>query len=505
MKMRLNYFLYAVLAVVLSSPAYANIFLGTCDGYVFDMSNGIIEGANVTATIGGCSGGESNGCVGSRISQSNGYYVIPNLNVNPGGTISLGATATISGHDGSGSASATANKFQAGRANITLCFAPDTPLLIYMNDSHNNSVIFYWNSGADPFGYSTYDQFQLDSGAIETKTSPLPMNVSYSSHTWKVRTCNSGCCSPFAENSFDIYNTPPFPPTLTDQENTHYANVTLYWTNGSDSDGDAIYHQFQFDSQPIQNNSLSPVAVSGISFGPHTWRVRACDFLECSNWAEDSFNRTNGIPPEPVLKPQGNTTSTTIKLNWTSGADPDNDPVHDEFQFSIYYDFSTNIISLANASPPVSIANLSSFEKYYWRVRTCDSGACSAWSQSSFVKYECKEGEEKESKHEGGGGAASLPAQKIAETIIPSPAIEVSAPVEATRKNVTEEIKKEISAITELPAMIAESFKHSVTYKLWWIFIALILAVIILSVYRNRKEKMDRIRKSKIDDMLKKI
>jgi len=509
--MRGNYFLYIVAFLALAAAANANIFLGTCDGYVFDMSSSIISGANVAAAVSGCSGGAGNGCSGNVLSQSNGYYVIANLNLDPYGTVAASATAIVSGQSGSGSTSAAANEFQAARANITLCFPPSSPLLIDQGDSHFPNVTLYWNSGTDPFGYSTYDEFQLDSGSIANSTSPVSMNASYAGHTWKVRTCNTngavGCCSPFASDSFNIYNNAPLPPTLVHQNNTHSNAVTLYWTNGSDSDGDNIYHQFQIDSQPIQNNSFSPVSVSNLSFGSHTWRVRACDFMACSSWAEDTFSISNNPPSSPTLRVQGNTTNTTISLNWTSGTDPESDPVHDEFQFSTYYDFSINIASLSNATHPVSISNLSSFEKYYWRARSCDSQSCSAWASSSFVKYVCTSSNcttnctsnctcncTCPSCHCGGGGVSGN-AGAIVQIILPSPPVEAALPISAGKPaaNITypEIVREEIKVISETPFEIKASWWDMLEHSWWKILILILLIIFVLILVWKRKEDDD--------------
>ena len=510
--MKGNFILYAFALLVFVASANANIFLGTCDGYVFNMSNGVVSSANVTVSVNGCSGGASNGCLGNSISQPNGYYVIANLNLNPYGTITASATAIVNGYSGSGGTTATANEFQAARANITLCFPPSPPLLIDQQDSHNNSVTLYWNSGTDPFGYSTYDQFQLDSDQITNSTSPLSLNVSYSSHTWRVRTCNTngeiGCCSSFASDTFNIYNNVPLPPTLLHQNDTHSNFVTLYWINGSDPDGDNIYHQFQFDSQSIQNNSFSPVSVSNISFGSHTWRVRTCDFMTCSSWAEDSFSVVNNAPSSPILKVQDNTINTIVRLNWTSGTDPELDPVYDEFQFSIYYDFSTNIAHLINASHPVLISNLSSFEKYYWRVRSCDMQSCSAWASSSFVKYECVNYTTNYSCppcppcRRGGGGIAGT-AERIVEIIMPSPPAEVALPIAAKKpaENITypEIVKEEVKIVSEVPFEVKASWRGMFEHN-WWKILILVSLIIFVAVLMRKKRK-DEEKETGISDL----
>ena len=90
-------------------PAYAQIYLGTVDGYVFYMNNSLVTSASVSAAVSGCSG---SGCSGLVLSQSNGYYVIANLNLPVGGTITVNAVK----ENASGSNSGTADSFQAAKS-----------------------------------------------------------------------------------------------------------------------------------------------------------------------------------------------------------------------------------------------------------------------------------------------------------------------------------------------------------------------------------------------------
>lgn len=505
-----------IIVLIFSFSANAEIFLGVCDGYVFNMSGGIVSNASVTVNVNGCSGG---GCTGSTISQPNGYYIIANLNFPTSGSLNANAVKTIStpGGDftGTGNTTTSASDTTPSHANITLCFAPSSPSLILVSDSHNNSVDFDWSSGTDPLNYSTHDEFWLDSGAWQTKTSGFSMNVNYTTHTWRVRTCNSACCSAYAQDSFNIYNNAPTVPALIHQNNTHLNYFTFYWTNSSDSEGDEIYYQFQFDSEAVQNNSISPVSktINISSFGAFTWRVRACDFLTCSAWGEDTFTRTNGVPSAPVLIIQPNTTNKTIILNWSSGIDTDLDPTHDEFQFSIYYDFSTNIISSTNTTHPLTIANLSNFERYYWRIRTCDLSACSLWSSSSFVKYvcnatascNCSSGCGGGGNGGGGGGSSggSIPIQTVIKTILPesSEPIEVKADKKPSEETAEEGSKPKTESAAPLISLMSP-IKRIVSYPPFWIGI---MAVFIITIALGLTENYRIKKRKKIDEIISKL
>jgi len=274
-----------IVAIALASFSFAGIYLGTVEGYVKDVTGGTVSGASVSASVNGCSGG---GCSGSATSDSGGYYVLANLNLPALGTASMSATKAAA----TGSASATADDYQAAYTNITICAPPSTPSLTPVSSSHNRNATFSWTSGSG--AGSPYDEFKLDSGStVSPATSPrTETGLSFASHTWYVRTCNTYCCSAWASNSFSITNSAPSAPTLTAEPDTNGTEVELNWSSGADSDGDLIYDQYQFNSGTIIN-ATPPRTESNLSVGNYAWRVRSCDVFDyCSSWVEDSFLAT---------------------------------------------------------------------------------------------------------------------------------------------------------------------------------------------------------------------
>lgn len=110
------------------------------------------------------------------------------------------------------------------------------------------------------------------------------------------------------------------------------------------------------------------------------------------------FNITgpNQPPSPPILNEIKNVSTESVVLTWTSGSDPENNPVYDIFEFGIDNNYT---IHLENITAYLA-KNLSSFLKYTWRVKTCDIfGACSDWVSSDFIvclKRECPSCREKE-------------------------------------------------------------------------------------------------------------
>lgn len=351
--------------VVLSAYSASALFIGLTDGYIRDAS-GVVSGASVVVTVSGCSGGGLNGCNGSAISDVNGYYIVNNLNLPKLGGVSV--IATKSG--GSGSNSGTADNTQVAHVNVTICTPPTSPSLTDVPDGDNSSVVFNWTSGTDPNALPTNDSFRLDGIGVPGATSPhLETGISFSSHSWDVRTCNSGCCSPWVADTFTLTCPAPSAPLITLIPNSHNTSATFIWTSGTDPHGmTPIHDEFTLDSVTT-NPAFSPIPRSGLSFGTHNWAVRTCNALCCGS-NSSSFTIGNSAPSVPT-NTNFTAGNTTTALTWTSGVDPDGDATYDDVAYT-----NGTLIGSAVTSP----ANVPTELLIKWRVRTCDVlGACSAW------------------------------------------------------------------------------------------------------------------------------
>jgi len=373
-----------VLMTVLASNVSADIFMGTCEGYVKWLNGTLVTVANVTVTVQGCTTPPAN-CQRSALTDSGGYYVIANLNLPPYGNVS-GTAVKGSAY---GTNTAQADAYQAAFMNITLCESPSQATVVPVADSHYPNITFWfnWTSGSSP--YSTFDQwFWLSSW--QTANSPKNRtNLAFANYTWGARTCLSSlpsCCSQPAYDNFLVYNNKPCRPILQDQPDTTNNTVTLNWSYNTtapcpDADNDSVYFNFQIDGN-ITTNATPPKTMTGIGSGAHLWGAQVCDPWECSDWVFDSFNIYNTACPTPNLTIQDNTCLNQATLRWTSAPiDPDGDPCFDEFRFG-------SIIQSPATSPQnVIMTNTSVYE---WAVRSCDNkGACSPWNQSEFIYCTC--------------------------------------------------------------------------------------------------------------------
>lgn len=271
-----------LLIIVLASSASA-LFIGITDGYVANITaigGARVPGATVTVSVSGCSGGASNGCTGSATSDSNGYYIVNNLNLPKLGTVSVSA---VKG-SGTGSNSGTADNTQVAHVNVTLCYAPSSPTLTPVPDAHTTTATMSWTSGSDPNSLPQHDEFTFDSVLTNPASSPITkIALAFGGHTWSVKTCSNYCCGSSASDSFTLVNSAPSAPTNANFT-VHNLTTTLTWVSGSDSDGDPTYDELSYQNgTSIANPATSPYNITSEKL--IRWRVRTCDsFGACSSW-----------------------------------------------------------------------------------------------------------------------------------------------------------------------------------------------------------------------------
>ncbi len=266
------------------SIANANIYLGVVEGYIKDINNNVIAGADVTVTLDSCSGG---GCSGTAVSQTNGYYVIGNLDTSPGSTVNvdaikddlIGFEIDITDEDG------------LGFVNVTIAKRPDKPTMI-STILNRRTVNLYCEPGED----TNIPELPVH---VIVQSSPLSNgnfniydetgNVSFGSHTWQCRTCNDYVCSDWEFDTFELTNNPPSEPVLIPQEHTEKTDITFNWDSGVDPDGDETYDQFYFNGEITTEES--PVTKTELdTYACYIWGVRTCDIYDyCSDWVYDEF------------------------------------------------------------------------------------------------------------------------------------------------------------------------------------------------------------------------
>ena len=327
--------LLMLLTTIVMFGLTSGMYMGTVDGWVVYMNGTPASNVNVTAHVIGC----SVSCNGSVLSDDNGYYLIDNLNMNPGDTVDV--VGVIGSYSGSGSGTADAGS--VAHVNITLCAPPSPPTLTHQPDISHDYVDLTWVSGTDPDGYLTYDVYQFNSHPeVDPATPPQhETGLTLGTYTWRVKTCNNLCCSPWSTDTFQVI--PPTQPTLTHQPDTHNDTVNLTWVSGTDPEGQPTYDEFFIDSTTI-SPATPPQTITNLSFGSHTWGARTCNSYFCSPWSTDTFTRYNDPPSSPVLTPVPDGNYSCVNLTWVSGTDPDGDSTCDQIAYGPYYPSRSPII-----------------------------------------------------------------------------------------------------------------------------------------------------------------
>ncbi len=291
---------YLLLLLLLLPVSKAAIYLGTCEGWVFDQAGNPVAGAEVNVTVLNC----QEGCFQQTRTDSGGYYVVANLNLPAGGEVRVDARK-----DGAiGSNTGTADSYQAAEVNVSICQAPPKPQLQPVQDTSNNSVWLNWTESKDPDGDPVYHNLKFD-GRIEANVSPpvLKEGLSFGQHTWAVQACDPWVCSGWSEDSFQVINRPPSPPVLKDQGPTSSSQVVLEWTSGQDPEGDQTYDEYWFNGSLKSPASPPQIEKGLLDFWFYEWRVRTCDIHgACSPWVSDTFIKYVCVcPPCPPCRPSG--------------------------------------------------------------------------------------------------------------------------------------------------------------------------------------------------------
>src|SRR3989344_4034277 len=228
-KKRQKTIFFIVLMLMLITCVSSQIYLGIAQGIIFDPAGATVPGATVGVEVTGCTGGEDSGCIGSAISQSNGFFIIANLNINSGDQVILTANYSLM----QGNAMASADSSQFIYQNITIAALPIPPALTAEPDTTNTSVILEWINGSDQNTppLSLFHEFRIDYGSFGNQSSSVNMtNLSIGSHTWDVRACNNYECSSTQSDTFLIINDPPTAPTVQNISDSSNTSAVFNWT-----------------------------------------------------------------------------------------------------------------------------------------------------------------------------------------------------------------------------------------------------------------------------------
>jgi len=285
------------LILILIPSTSADVYVGTTEGYIYNTEGQVVDASDVTVTVNQC----IVGCTQSIVSENSGYYVTANLNLPKQGVVTVYAQKMTALGLEFGQANGIANDYQAANVNVVICLPAPQPSLVQEPNTHDTFATLEWASSADLKGYATWDEVRVDSTNYPKNNNPGSKSLditglSFSSHTWRVRTCTNFCCSSWVTDTFNVGNTRPNPPTPTPQLDTIPTTIDFTWISGADEDFDETFDEFEYhiieDNWESTTNAISPISKEVFGCNYYEWRVRTCEKESeqlCSSWATDGF------------------------------------------------------------------------------------------------------------------------------------------------------------------------------------------------------------------------
>ncbi len=186
----------------------------------------------------------------------------------------------------------------------------------------------------------------------------------------------------------------------------------LAWNNSADRDGDAItYHAMLYrDAELRELLAQSPelaqdpsgmvgwtVPVALTDRAKYYWRVQATDAQGATRMSVlrgFTVNLSNQTPSVPVLRTpaqNGQSSTTTVKLEVANSVDAERDPLTYVFELDSVNSFdspakvTTTVAQSAGASTIRNIGGLLENQSYWWRVKARDGHTDSAWAVGQFM------------------------------------------------------------------------------------------------------------------------
>ena len=312
-----------------------------------------------------------------------------------------GTSASISGHGNgtfyyrvrgcNGSACTT---YRTGANGVVVTVPPGAPPSITVPPTNNtgNYSISWTTSSGTLTAYELFESSNSDFSGESKVYTGTALSKSYTAkpsgtYYYRVRACNLGACSSYAPGgSQAIITVPPGAvPSVAVPASSAASSYTIQW--GAASGTVTAYELYEssspsFSSQTLANSGTTTNALlSGRSSATYYYRVRACNFAECSGYA----SATNGILVDLLAPSAPGTPSFTVNgtnVTATFAAATDNLGVAG-------YEYSLNGSSTWTASGSLTTISMSGFASstlYAFQVRARDGvGTAGNSSSGSFT------------------------------------------------------------------------------------------------------------------------
>lgn len=281
-------------------------------------------------------------------------------------------TATLTGTTTGGAPPATP-------ANVRPGTVTDTSIQIRWDDASSDETAFEiaWTA-ASPIGYSIVS---LAAGTQLWTHTGVTAGKAYYYH---VRACRGATCSAWTGALTVTAGSPPATPVNARLGTVTNSSIQVLWNDVAGNE--TAYHVTWSRSEPIswQTVALPAGATSWqhTGLGPgetYYYFVRSCRGEACSAYTPGVVGTTGGVNP-PALPENlraGNTTATSIQILWD---DASGDETGFEVAWTPVSAQTWSTVRLGANTTSWTHSGLSAGSSYYYAVRSCKGGVCSAYT-----------------------------------------------------------------------------------------------------------------------------
>jgi hypothetical protein len=211
-------------------------------------------------------------------------------------------------------------------------------------------------------------------------------------YRYRVRACTADGCSPTSPGDVAEVFTLPLPPLAPSNFGGSAATSTridLAWTDESGNEtgfvlerrsdvGTGFGDWIHLANLPLNTKVRSDTGL--LPGGRYRYRLRACNTGGCSNWVPTETIGTTLLPPEHV---ESVTSNTTIDLTFSDVRNVNVARYHIQRRTRSGDVWGTYVTLDADLPPGTTTyhdSGLTAQTQYQYRLRTCSSAGCSAWS-----------------------------------------------------------------------------------------------------------------------------
>ncbi|MCF7516447.1 fibronectin type III domain-containing protein [Pseudoalteromonas sp. L23] len=260
--------------------------------------------------------------------------------------------------------------------------APTMPNNVSANVTSNSNVTISWSSVSGATKYIREARIGSGSWMYSKEysgTSVSFINVAPNQYRYRVKACDASGCSGWKySNTIIIYDTPPAPSNVS-AVIKNLDDVEISWSRALGAD------YYIREARVGSGAWINPVKYSGniasfnnIAPNQYRYRVKACNYRDCSTWTYSNTINVTGAPSAPSQVTAVIQNDNDVTISWSTVSD------------ASYYVRETRIGTGSWIHPKEYTSTSVSFDnltpnQYRYRVKACNSRDCSEWTYSNPV------------------------------------------------------------------------------------------------------------------------